>query len=163
MLALDHIGVIVRDLDAGSAALERLGFFLTPESPQMGVEVDEQGRERHVPWATANRCAVFESGYLELIGVRRPDAFNPWARWLSRFEGPHIAALRCESADRTYPLLARHCDDFDPPVQRRRDAPYGEGTREMRFRNIFSRDAQVEECRYIVIEHQTPDLSLIHI
>ena len=154
-LSLDHIGVIVSDLDAAATRWERLGFKLSPRSPQMGLNAKTGDFE---PWATANRCAVLSKGYLELIGIHRPGLTNPWERFLARFEGAHIVALRCASADATYPRLAEHCDDFDPPVQRRRMAPYGDGEREMRFRNIFSRDARVPECRYIVIEHQTPEV-----
>lgn len=154
-LALDHIGVIVSDLDAGARRWEQLGFTLSQVSPQMGLNPATGDFE---PWATANRCAVLQTGYLELIGVHRPGLENPWASFLARFEGPHIVALRCASADEAYPRIAALCDDFDPPVQRRRMAPYGNGEREMRFRNIFSRDANVPECRYIIIEHQTPEV-----
>jgi catechol 2,3-dioxygenase-like lactoylglutathione lyase family enzyme len=158
-LQLDHIGVIVRDLDAGQRCWERMGFTLSQRSPQMGLDATKQHFE---PWATANHCAVFQRGYMELIGIHRHGLFNPWEAHLARFEGPHIVALRCDSADNVYPSIAQACDDFEPPVQRRRDAPYGNATREMRFRNIFSKDSQVPECRYIVIEHQTPDVLWQH-
>jgi len=119
--------------------------------------LDSNGR-RYERWATANRCAVFRRGYLELIGVEAPGRVNPWAAFLERFEGPHLLALRCADA-----VVARHALGdgacwFDPPVERRREAPYRDGTAEMRFRNVFSRDPLVPECRYIVIEHQTPEV-----
>ena len=75
---LDHTGQMRADLDAGAAALERLGFLLSPETPQQGAVPGEDGMR---PWATANRCALFHrEGYLELIGIRAPDRFNPWTR-----------------------------------------------------------------------------------
>lgn len=159
-LQLDHLGVIVNDLTRGSACWERLGFQLSRTSPQMGLtpSANPQVAAKFEPWATANRCAIFEEGYLELIGVHRPECFNPWQSRLDRFEGAHILAVRCANADSTYEALRAISEDFDPPVQRRRDAPYGQSTREMAFRNIFSQDAKVPECRYIVIEHQTPDV-----
>ena len=65
-------------------------------------------------------------------------------------------------ADAAYPPLAARVDGFDAPVQRRRMAPLGlhedGGEAEMRFRNIFSQDDHWPEGRYIVIEHQTPDI-----
>jgi hypothetical protein len=145
-LRLDHIGCMLRDLATGAARWERLGFRLTPVSPQMGLVTSGEAMQ---PWATANRCAMFRTGYLELIGLHRPELFNPWARFMARFEGAHICALRCDEADAAYAMLAARSDGFAPPVQRQREA--------LRFRNIFSRDTHFPEARFIVIEHQTPE------
>ena len=157
--SLDHLGWIGPDLAAGAAAWERLGFTLSRTSPQMGFTGPDGALE---PWASANRCAVFEQGYLELIGIIAPERFNPWTAYLVRGAGAHIAAFRVDEADVAYPPLADRVDGFDPPVQRRRMAPLGlhedGGEAEMRFRNIFSQDDHWPEGRYIVIEHQTPDI-----
>lgn len=154
-LSLDHVGFMVRDLDAGERRWRALGFQLAPRSPQMGATPDGAVM---APWATANHCAMFERGYLELIGITDPTLHNPWTAFLDRFEGIHITAFRCQEADTAYDALAQRIDGFDPPLQRRRDAPYGDGTREFRFRNIFSQDSQYPEGRFIVIEHQTPEV-----
>lgn len=146
---LDHTGQMRADLDAGAAAWERLGFLLSPETPQQGAMPGTSGMQS---WATANRCALFHEGYLELIGIRAPDRFNPWAHFMARHEGAHIAAFRCASADEAWPGMA--AQGFAPPVQRARSTPAGE----MRFRNIFSRDERWPEGRIIVIEHQTPEI-----
>jgi hypothetical protein len=157
--SLDHLGWIGPDLAAGAAAWERLGFTLSRTSPQMGFTGPDGALE---PWASANRCAVFEQGYLELIGIIAPERFNPWTAYLVRGAGAHIAAFRVGEADAAYPPLAARVDGFDAPVQRRRMAPLGlhedGGEAEMRFRNIFSQDDHWPEGRYIVIEHQTPDI-----
>jgi hypothetical protein len=154
-LSLDHVGFMLRDLDAGAERWRKLGFKLSLRSPQMGRV---PGESEMAPWATSNHCAMFERGYLELIGVTNPENFNPWTAFLDRFEGPHITALRCEDADRTYAALSGRIDHFDPPLQRLRNAPYGDGVRPFKFRNIFSQDAHFPEGRYIVIEHQTPEV-----
>lgn len=154
-LSLDHVGFMVRDLDAGAARWRKLGFQLAPRSPQMGATPDGAVM---APWATANHCTMFERGYLELIGITDPKRHNPWAAFMDRFEGIHITALRCRNADTAYTALAKRADGFDPPLQRRRDAPYGDGAREFRFRNIFSQDDKYPEGRFIVIEHQTPEV-----
>ncbi|MDE0408132.1 MAG: VOC family protein, partial [Alphaproteobacteria bacterium] len=148
-LPLDHTGQMRADLDAGAAAWERLGFLLSPETPQQGAVPGASGMQ---PWATANRCALFHEGYLELIGIHAPDRFNPWTSFMARHEGIHIAAFRCASADEAWPGMA--AQGFAPPVQRARSTPAGE----MRFRNIFSEDARWPEGRIIVIEHQTPEI-----
>ncbi len=60
---LDHLIVGVRDLEAARAAWARLGFNSTP-------------RGRHVGWATANYCIMFEDDYLELLGIVDPTGFT---------------------------------------------------------------------------------------
>lgn len=159
---LDHAGVIVNDLASGARLWESLGFLLSPESRQRGRL---PGRDETGPWATANRCAIFEDGYLELIGIVEPDAYNPWQDFLARREGVHILALRVESADQTWAALQREgmgtdatlADAFTPPVQRERSLDVAGETRTMRFRNVFSRDEACPEARLILIEHQTPE------
>ena len=154
-LSLDHVGFMLRDLDAGVERWEKLGFKLSRRSPQMGRV---PGETEMAPWATSNHCAMFREGYLELIGVTNPENFNPWTRFLDRFEGPHITALRCQNADDAYAALNERIDHFDPPLQRLRNAPYGDGERPFRFRNIFSQDEHYLEGRFIVIEHQSPEV-----
>jgi len=154
--SLDHAGAIVPDLVAGAARWERLGFRLSPLSRQRGRL---PGRDEESPWATANRCAIFQQGYLELIGVVDDHAFNPWARFLERFEGLHLLALRVPSADAAWPALSSHpalATLLDAPVQRARKLDVDGREQTMGFRNIFSRDAHCPEGRYILIEHQTP-------
>jgi len=87
MAALDHLGAIVRNLAEGAARWEKLGFALSPTSRQGGKMPD---RNEEGPWATANRCAILQKGYLELIGVVDETAYNPWTKFLARFEGLHF-------------------------------------------------------------------------
>lgn len=85
MLSLDHAGVIVRDLAAGAARWEGLGFALSPVSRQRGRMPD---RDEDGLWATANRCAIFK---------RRPNTSGSRAtrpirtgrsRWLPPLSAP---------------------------------------------------------------------------
>ena len=64
--ALDHLAVMVEDLTAAGNAYERLGFTMTPVSQHSGALAAGAAAE---PWGTANRCAMFCQGYLELMGV----------------------------------------------------------------------------------------------
>jgi len=153
-LDLDHAGCIVEDLAAGAAKWERLGFTLTPLSPQRGAI---PGGEGFHPWATANRCAILRGSYLELIGVVDANAYNPWAALLAKNEGLHILALRCESADAAHAALAQRTGALRLPVPRERVLDVDGVPRTMRFRNIFSRDDTWPEARYLLIEHQTPE------
>jgi hypothetical protein len=154
-LALDHVGAITHDLAAAASRWEHLGFALSPLSRQRGAVPGEEGMK---PWATANRCAILRRGYLELIGTVDACAYNPWQNFLNRFEGLHLLALRCAEADVAFARLRENAPFLAPPVERERTLTYRGETRTMRFRNIFSRDSACPEGRYIVIEHQTPEL-----
>ena len=153
-LMLDHCACVVNDFAAGAARWERLGFNLTPESRQRGAV---PGREEFHPWATANRCAILRGTYLEFVGVVDPHAYNPWAQFIARNEGLHILAMRCDDADSAYAALSARTRALLPPVPRERVLDVDGEPRVMRFRNIFSRDAEWPETRYLVIEHQTPE------
>jgi len=154
-LALDHVGAITHDLAAAASRWERLGFALSPLSRQRGAVPGEEGMK---PWATANRCAILRRGYLELIGTVDTCAHNPWQNFLNRFEGLHLLALRCAEANTAFARLRHQAPFLAPPVERERTLTYRGEARTMRFRNIFSRDSACPEGRYIVIEHQTPEL-----
>ena len=153
-IVLDHVGVLVRDPGAGAARWNKLGFTLSPESRQRGKM---PGRDDDSPWATANRCAIFRQGYLELIGVVDPQAYNPWTKFLDRFEGLHLCALRTLSADAAYAALSARTGAFQAPIARERKVDVDGRERTMRFRNMFSRDEVCPEGRWIVIEHCTPE------
>ena len=152
--SLDHLGAIVGDLATGAHRWEKLGFTLSPVSRQSGKM---PGRDADGPWATANRCAIFQQGYLELIGIVAPACFNPWTKFIARFEGLHLLALRVANADVAYADLAARTDTMNAPVQRARKLDVNGVESTMRFRNIFSRDEAYPEGRYIVLEHQTPE------
>src|SRR5215470_482095 len=75
ILGVDHVVVVVRDLDAAAAQWRKLGFTLSPRgthSPQMG---------------TANYTIMFGEDYLELIGVLAATEHNkPTRELLARRE-----------------------------------------------------------------------------
>ncbi len=58
MIELDHLVLPVTDLAVASTALTEVGFVLTPEAAH--------------PFGTANRLAVFEQVYIELVSVADP-------------------------------------------------------------------------------------------
>ena len=154
-LTLDHVGFMVRDLDKGVICWEKLGFKLSPRSSQIGIVPGISDMAR---WATSNHCVMFKKGYLELIGITNSESFNPWSKFFSRFEGPHITALRCKNADDAYEILCTRAEHFDPPLQRLRKVPQGDEEKPFKFKNIFSQDEYYPEGRFIIIEHQTPEL-----
>jgi hypothetical protein len=84
---LDHVLVGVADLEAARLRWLDLGFTLTP-------------RGRHIHWGTANYCIMFESDYIELLGIRDPTLFtNNLDNFLTERQGLLGLALATEDSD----------------------------------------------------------------
>src|SRR3954468_13282982 len=109
-LNLDHLAHFVPDMDAASASLERLGFTLTPYSVQ-SHRLSPGGPL--VPAGTANRCVMFEEGYIEIL---TPTAATPVADQLrdaiSRYAGIHLIAFGTSAPETDHGRLA--AAGFDP-------------------------------------------------
>jgi hypothetical protein len=81
VVALDHVGVVARDLAAIAGQYERLGFTLTPPARQADGRI-------------GNRCAMLYRSYIELLAVVRPNASSATLdRFLARYDGAHILAF----------------------------------------------------------------------
>jgi len=151
---LDHIGIVVPDLEAAAAAYERLGFRLTPVQQQAGPLTPDGPV---VPWGSANRCAMLEDGYLEIIGIVDPALYdNELGRFLARYHGVHIMALGVADAVAQVPRL-REAGLATPGVRpMRRNVATATGEAEVRFKRVPLADAP--EGRIQLIEHETPEL-----
>jgi hypothetical protein len=90
---LDHVAHFVPSMDAAAEVLERCGFRLTPFTAQTNFV---EGKS--LPAGTANRCAMFRRGYVEILAatVDTPLA-QQLAERLTRHVGLHLAAF--SSAD----------------------------------------------------------------
>lgn len=150
---LDHVAIMARDLADAAAAYERLGFALTPPSRHSGAR--EAGGPV-VAFGTANRCAMFRDGYLEILGIVDPALYdNKVSEFLARYEGLHIVAFGCSDAD----AVARRLGAAGIAVagthalERRIGTPDGETT--ARFKLVRLPHALVPEGRVIAIEHLT--------
>jgi catechol 2,3-dioxygenase-like lactoylglutathione lyase family enzyme len=122
-IALDHVGVVTRDLAALAAQYERLGFTLTPLA-------------RHADGRIGNRCMMLFRSYVELLAVVDPNAGSATLdRFLARYAGIHILAFaiddqpaaraRLRRAGIEAPSVAhfdRPIDDMDPAGPRARFA-----------------------------------------
>jgi hypothetical protein len=83
---LDHLIIGVLDLEAARGQWGRLGFNSTP-------------RGRHVGWATANYCIMFERDYLELLGIVDPKAFSNGLDERLAADGEGLLGMALASAD----------------------------------------------------------------
>jgi hypothetical protein len=75
VIGIDHTGILTRDLGKLSAGFEALGFTLSaPSRHLLGVRPGE----RPTLGNTANRCVVFGTSFIELLGIIDPSAPDPW-------------------------------------------------------------------------------------
>src|SRR5262249_27822758 len=154
-LDLDHVGVAVRDLDAGREAYRRLGFNLTPRSEHKGSRVPGGPIE---PWGSANHCAMLEQGYLEVLGLTDPEKFSSAKAMIERYEGVHIVAFRPESVDAAHTALSSANLPVDSPRDLERMASYGPDGAESRrvaFRNMYLTKSVFTEAQFQYTEHLT--------
>jgi catechol 2,3-dioxygenase-like lactoylglutathione lyase family enzyme len=155
-LDLDHVGIAVRDLDAGAAQFRRLGFRLT-ERGYHTLPPETPGGPR--PRAgTANHCAMLERGYLELIGISDPAYGGRLKPDIERYQGVHIVAFGTrDAADTTRDLRARGLSIGDSrPLERPIEEP--DGAQLARFEIVdFPRDL-LPEGHFFAIRHLTREL-----
>lgn len=85
-LSVDHVVVLVPDLEAAGSAFEAVGFHVTPQT-------------RHSPaMGTANRCVMLDGSYIEVMGIVAETPAN--ATWRSLLAaGAGIRGLALRSTD----------------------------------------------------------------
>jgi len=155
---LDHVGWMVPDIDAAARAFARLGFPLTPYSLH-GNRDPASGRV--VPQGSANRLAVLERGYLEIL-TPVAGADSPVARHLrdsiARYVGVHLVAFTVADAEAEARRLAAAGFDLQPTVNLRRTAEGADGTEvEVAFTVIRAAFGSIPEGRIQTLTHLTPE------
>ena len=146
---VDHVAVLVQDLDLARDTWAALGFTLSPR----GVHSAHRG--------TGNHTIMLGPDYLELQGVLTPTKFNaPSRARLERREGIERTGLRALDAEAAAADLRRRGiavvgpQDFSRPV----DLPGG-GTGEARFRTIqWPLDRVPAGMRIFAVQHVTPEV-----
>lgn len=155
-LTLDHVAHFVPDIDAASASLMRLGYTLTPFSPQSHRLVPEGPL---VPAGTGNRCVMLERGYLEFL---TPTADTPLAGQLraamSRYVGVHLVAFGTSAPERDYERLAQEGYGPLPPVALQRPIGTLHGESTARFTVVRVPPGAMPEGRIQYCRHHTPEL-----
>lgn len=155
-LNLDHVAHFVPHIDSASAALEQLGFTLTPFSEQ-SHRLQPAGPM--APAGTGNRCVMLKRGYLEFL---TPTGDTPLANQLRtairRYVGVHLVAFGTSMPDIDHARLAKA--GFDPlaPValQRKIGTEAGEDT--ARFTVVRVPPGAMAEGRIQFCQHHTPHL-----
>jgi len=154
--SLDHVALVVPDLDAAAAAYRKLGFRLTPKSSHKGaLPSGEVG-----PWGTGNYCAMFATGYFEILGIT--DATLPHdnvARRLARYAGLHLIGFGTDDARAaSAKLQAEGVPGIAEPIFVGRDVPFGDGAKPGRFAITYLDEKLYSEADFIIIEQQTPEV-----
>ncbi len=145
---VDHVAVLVRDLDRARDTWASLGFTLS----RRGVHSAQRG--------TGNHTIMLGPDYLELQGVLTPTEFNaPSRARLERREGIERTGLRAWDAEAVAGDLRRKGvavvgpQEFSRPV-----ALPGGGTAEARFRTIqWPLDRAPAGMRIFAVQHLTPE------
>ena len=155
-LTVDHVAHFVPDSDAASAALEALGFTLTPFSNQ-SHRVAEGGPL--VPAGTGNRCVMLEHGYLEFL---TPTADTPVANQLrsaiARYIGVHLIAFGTAAPELDYARLAANGYNPLDPVALQRPISTESGEATARFTVVRVPPGTMAEGRIQFCQHHTPEL-----
>ena len=87
VLGIDHVFLLVGDLDACAAQFRRLGFTLSPR----GLNIAEKG--------TANHTLIFEHDYCELLGIVADTPANLPQRDMLAEDGEGLRAIACRIDD----------------------------------------------------------------
>jgi hypothetical protein len=143
--ALDHVGVVSRDLTVLAQQYEQLGFTLTPLARQTDGRI-------------GNRCAMLQQGYFELLSALESGAGSATLdRLLARYAGIHILAFAMPDEQRTVARLRR--GGFSDPavmqIERGFDDSDPSGPH-ARFRLIAL--PEQPEGRINLVRHLTPEV-----
>lgn len=142
-IALDHVGVVTRDLAGLATQYQRLGFTVTPLA-------------RHADGRIGNQCVMLRHGYIEVLAVVDPNATSATLdRFLARYAGVHILAFSIADAQAELARL-QHARIAGPTVTRF-ERPLDDTTPEMARFDLLQLPDQ-PEGRFNLVHHLTPEL-----
>lgn len=154
---LDHIAHWVPEIGAAAAAMEKLGFVLTPYTEHTNSTAPG---EPILPAGSANHCIMLREGYLELLTPTADTAIGRELRaGIDRHVGVHLIAFNCADAEAQRTRLLAAGFDQRPVVDLRRvtDTEDG-GSGTLRFTVIRPVPGTMAEGRIQFLSHHTPDL-----
>jgi len=142
---IDHVVVVVNDIDQAESAWTRLGFAPQP-------------RGFHTRLGTANHLMVFGDNYFELLGVVEPNEFNAPRRELLKNGGEGLAnaALRTDSADVAHKAWTEAGLQPDAVLDFGREVEISGRKEQAAFRTVRLGTRRAKLLGYFVCEHRTP-------
>lgn len=143
---IDHVVILVHDLDRARSAYQRLGFVTSPR----GVHSEHVG--------THNHTIMLEDDYFEVLAVRTPTELNArWREALERREGAHIVALQTPDAEAAAKELRARGVAVGDPVRFSRPVDTPAGPAEARFVVAFIPGDATPAATMFVCQHLTPE------
>ncbi|WP_162914664.1 VOC family protein [Desertibaculum subflavum] len=144
---IDHVVILVRDLDQAAERYRKLGFALTPRgthSPHMG---------------TGNYCIMFQTDYMELLGVLQPTENNAtWRQRLGQGEGLKSVALASEDAGAAQQHFQACGYAATAPLEFGRPVDTPQGSRDAKFKVVRVPEDAVPAFAVFVCQHFTREL-----
>ncbi len=151
---LDHVGFFARDLGAAGAALERLGFQVSPVNLQQNP--DAQGALR--PSGTSNRLAMLRRGFVEVLAVTHETPLAERVREaLRRYEGLHLIALSHHDVAATRTRLVSAGFRMHETATLRRQTQTPDGPREVHWSVLRPEAGALPEGRVQFVKCHTPE------
>ena len=145
---LDHIGHFVRDAQAASAALMRVGFAPTPVSVQFNPD--------GTPVGTGNITVMFRRGYLEMLFKTSDTPLSAELdASLAARGGVHLAALSVADAERAHLQLIGAGFNLRPLVRFQRPVETVEGPDFAAFTVVRLERGAMPEGRIQMLQHRT--------
>lgn len=139
---IDHVAILVRDLDKARDAYVRMGFTLTP-------------RGLHT-LGSQNHCLMFGPDYVELLAVPKPHpAFQYFVEFLARGEGLGAIALATDDAEGLHRGWIADGIASDAPLDFSRPV---EGLGDARFRIVQLPPEASPGCRMFACQHFTREI-----
>lgn len=145
---IDHVFLLVQDLDRSQQQFERLGFTVSPR----GLHSATKG--------TANHTIMFPNDYFELLGIVEPVEGNAARRAILEREGEGLRAIACRIADadaagaalRELGIATGPVGHFERPVP----LPGG-GTAPAAFATLSFEDSEPPFATVFMCQHKTRD------
>ena len=142
---LDHVVLLVHDLDRARDTYARMGFALTP-------------RGYHT-LGSQNHCIMLGSDYLELLATPKlHPSMRYWGEFLARGEVLGGIALATDDARGAHAGLAGAGVPVDPPIEFSRPVEMPAGTRDASFRVVQADPAYTAGARLFLCQHFTRDV-----
>jgi catechol 2,3-dioxygenase-like lactoylglutathione lyase family enzyme len=143
---IDHLLIGVRDLEAAARRWEKLGFHLTP-------------RGRHIGWGTGNYCIMFDTDYIELLGIVDPTQFtNNLESFIKSREGLMGLAFAGRDEDECAREFRAAGIPFDGPRVLKRELELPAGTVLPEFGLVMLPSEVTPGLSAFVTVHKTPEL-----
>jgi len=144
-IALDHVGVVTRDLTQLARQYEQLGFTLTPLARQTDGRI-------------GNRCAMLQQGYVELLSAVASGAGSATLdRLLARHAGVHILAFTMPDEQRAITRLRRG-GSIDPAIMHMERAFDDGDPTGLRARFAIIQLPEQPEGRVNLVRHLMPEV-----